>query len=260
MFICSDNDISDAAVIEALFVSTLSQTLICAVCGDHSTTGSTEYSIGVPFGRPTSLIDLIRSGNVLGPDTVPGSRCSKCNHQADRQRLKRIVTPPEILVVQIRRFTSDQSTHWQPKVRKEDIPFSERLDLSLFIDGQATLKYRLFAVVHHAGTMNNGHYITVARGPGGNWEEINDSRVQTKGVRMGNAMKPGKGWSPYLLFWERVGGEVAEAPMTTHDERFWAAKDEQRDLATIRRTMVHTNLNGFAQEPSYVRRTRKRRR
>ncbi len=240
-------------------MSTLARTLICPGCQGRSTTNAVDCSMGVPFDRAASLVDLIHSGNVLGPETMHGVTCGKCHIQSDRPCDKRIATPPEILVVHIRRFICDRSTNFHPRVRLDYIPFSERLDLSAHIKGQAALKYRLLGVVHHRGTLSNGHYITVARGPDGNWEEMDDSRVLSKGVRVARALRPGNGWSPYLLFWERVGGEVVEAPTRSHDERFWAEKDRQRDKATIRRTKVRVTADGISQKHIHIRKPRKSR-
>lgn len=91
-------------------------------------------------------------------------------------------------------------------MNKAQVPFSEHLDLSSFIDGRSTLKYRLLAVVHHTGSLQSGHYQAVAKGPSGNWEEIEDMQVRSARVSVKNATDPAKPWSPYLLFWERIGG------------------------------------------------------
>ena len=241
-------------------MSMLARTLTCPSCQGLSTTNAVDYSMGVPFDRAASLVDLIHSRNVLGSEIMQDVTCENCHFQSDRQCDKRIATPPEILVVQIRRFICDRSTNFHPQVRPDYIAFSERLDLSAHIEGQAVLKYRLLGVVHHRGTPSNGHYITVARGPGGNWEEMDDSHVHSKGIRVTRALRPGNGWNPYLLFWERVGGEVAEAPTRSHDERFWAEKDRQRDEATIRRTKIRVTADGVPQKHIYVRKPRKSRR
>lgn len=109
------------------------------------------------------------------------------------------------------------------------MPFSECLDLSPFIDdddGNAPLRYRLLAVVHHSGSLHNGHYKAVAKNPSGIWEEIEDMQVRSKNVTINDATRPVGGWSPYLLFWEKV---AVASPLDSHDQMF---KDEKREDAT----------------------------
>ena len=52
------------------------------------------------------------------------------------------------------------------RVLKVEIPLSENLDLSEPIEDWTTLKYRLLAAVYHCCTIDNGHYIMVAKGSG----------------------------------------------------------------------------------------------
>jgi len=186
----------------------------------------------------------------------PSSPCNACTVKPGRQVRKRIITSPEILVMQIRRFSYDKS--YNGRVVHDHIPFTERLDLSAFIDGPSTLKYRLVAVVNHRGSLGSGHYMTVARGPSGHWEEMNDSNVKT--VRLKDALRPKTPFSPYLLFYERLGDGVVEAPTRAYDPAFWDEEDRKRDLATIRRTKKKSIIHGVSQKPQFVRKPRKGRR
>lgn len=158
--------------------------------------------------------------------------------------------------MQIRRFSYDKS--YNGRVVHDHIPFTERLDLSAFIDGPSTLKYRLVAVVNHRGSLGSGHYMTVARGPSGHWEEMNDSNVKT--VRLKDALRPKTPFSPYLLFYERLGDGVVEAPTRAYDPAFWDEEDRKRDLATIRRTKKKSIIHGVSQKSQFVRKPRKGRR
>ena len=144
--------------------------------------------------------------------------------------------------MQIRRFVYSARSNWRPRVLREHIPFSENLDLSAHVEGRATLKYRLLAVVHHLGTIDSGHYITVAKGPGHNWEQIDDARVRSASTKA--ALKPEDSFLPYLLFWQREGGPVPVTPTRVHDQRFW--EDRERDLAAARATM---RQNGASKAP-----------
>ena len=224
------------AVLEALFVSTVSQTIVCPRCQHRSTTNNIHTSMQVPFLGPAPLVNLIGSSAVLGPDNYPSRLCGDCDVRSDSNVYRRIVTPPEILAVQIYRFVA------HPSMQSAEIPFSDRLDLSPYIEGRASLKYRLLAVVDHFGTLNFGHYITAAKGPGGNWEEIDDTRVRPISTKV--AVKPDEDFDPYVLFYERECGPVPVTPIRAHDQRFW--EDRERDLATARATM---RQNGTSNAP-----------
>lgn len=173
-----------------------------------------------------------------------------------RQVRKRIITSPEILVMQIRRFSYDKN--YNGRIVHGHIPFAECLDLSAFNNGPSTLRYRLVAVVSHKGSLGSGHYITVARGPSGHWEEMNDSSVKI--VRLKDALRPRTPFSSYLLFYERVGGEVVEASTRAYDPEFWEDEDRKRDLAKIRRTKKESDTHGVLQKPQFRRKPRKGRR
>lgn len=67
-------------------------------------------------------------------------------------------------------------------------------------------------MVQHGGSLNGGHYVTVVRGPHGNWMEMNDDQP-VNGVRLTDAQSLGGKWTSYLLFFEKeesfLPGEIA---------------------------------------------------
>lgn len=87
----------------------------------------------------------------------------------------------------------------------EEIKYSDYLNITTYTVDNTPTVYRLSSVVHHRGTMNSGHYIAVAMGPNGAWEQMDDQTVTR--VRIGEALrkprKPEEGWTPYLLFYTR---------------------------------------------------------
>ena len=64
--------------------------------------------------------------------------------------------------------------------------------------------------------MQSGHYKTIAKAPCGKWDELEDEKV--KRVPVNAALDPGNlirkekttstTWTPYLLFWARIDGEI----------------------------------------------------
>ena len=269
--VSTDTSFSDAAVIDALFSTTIIKTRICSGCNDSSITTSTEYTIGAPFEHADSLVNLINGEGVFGTETVSDFRCCAGKDvYVPQVRHQKISTSPEILVLQIRRFgTQGIGIGTNGRIRRDCIPFAEYLDLSAFAEGKAALKYRVLAVVQHRGTMKNGfatgHYITLARGPNRQWAEINDHEAITHvdpmpnserisfrhASRTGDTSRPIDRMLPYLIFYERVGGEVADAPIRANDRKFWEARE--RDLTATRKIRKRANSNGVSKKSSQSR-------
>ena len=59
--------------------------------------------------------------------------------------------------------------------------------------------YDLYAVVHHVGTMNGGHYVSTCRveGDGDNWYQFNDRNVTP--ISEDQIVSP----TGYILFYKR---------------------------------------------------------
>ena len=99
------------------------------------------------------------------------------------------------------------------------VAFAEALDLSqhLTLQDQITkLQYQLATVVFHGGTLEAGHYITLARGPDGGWSKINNQTMQRASLATLKkaATKKEKEtdvlMTPYMLFYEKVELQVTE--------------------------------------------------
>lgn len=178
--------------------------LTCPSCGNVSSTASQDLSLGIPFTRSRALIELVREPEVFGPDSVDDVVCDSeaCRLKSSRPRTKLISLGPEVLVVQIRRFSFDPRTQ---KARKKNhfIPIQAQLDLSDFYS-PGTLKYGLFSVIHHSGSLTGGHYVSVAEAPSKQWHWLNDSRVTISSLNA--ALQSTPEFKPYLLFYARMRG------------------------------------------------------
>lgn len=123
-------------------------------------------------------------------------RCDGCKTNISRTRQHRIQTPPEVLVVQFKRFS------WGirgPSKNSKRVPFNETLDVSRWTtDPSKPAKYNLQAVVAHSGSLKIGHYIAYIRGPDG-VRRISDDAV-TKPTDDKAWLNP-KGFDPYILFY-----------------------------------------------------------
>lgn len=70
------------------------------------------------------------------------------------------------------------------------------------------LRYRLCAAIHHRGCKDKGHYVSVARTPGGQLVRHDKERVTL--VSLEEALHPGAKFTPYLLFWRNEKLELCK--------------------------------------------------
>ena len=184
-------------IVEALFEFDKTQTLTCPTCRAKSPQTNPEKILGVSLQNPGPLKTLLHN-NVFARETRAGWCCQNCQHVATTERVQslELVTTPEILVIELRRF--NPQTHAKNNVR---IPFSQSLDLTPYTSNRTAETYRLMAVVHHSGTLHQGHYVAVALGPGGKWQKMDDNLVTD--VKVTEALNP-RDFTPYLLFYAKI--------------------------------------------------------
>ncbi|KAJ9608873.1 hypothetical protein H2200_006644 [Cladophialophora chaetospira] len=108
--------------------------------------------------------------------------CPRCKAHRRAQKLFELWKSPDILVMHLKRFSSNRNFRDKLEVRVE-YP-TEGLDLSGMVcdqqDGKSLI-YDLIAVDNHYGGLGGGHYTAYAKNPANNgWYEYNDSHVSSK--------------------------------------------------------------------------------
>ena len=132
---------------------------------------------------------------------MSGYRCDSCTQQSKAIQHSRLTTFPDILEVDFLRF--EEVRRGVYKKNSRSVPFREDLDLSAFSESNTAVTYRLMSVVQHRGSFGTGHYRCIAKSPSGAWDELDDNLVRN--VRAKSAIDPSDGWTPYSLFYARVG-------------------------------------------------------
>jgi len=133
--------------------------------------------------------------------------CKKCQKKTRSYKKMTIVKPPEVLVIQLKRFEYDKSSKKKEKI-EESMKFPVRdLNLSEYLHENVkgkSVTYDLFGVINHDGSLSSGHY-TAQCCENTFWNDFNDHKVteistdkivrdyQTNGMR-----------EPYILFYTRV--------------------------------------------------------
>lgn len=187
---------------------TKSSCLNCGVLDDSHDPIQYSLCLALPqqaVPTPTTLNHLLCNGTDGHFDHINSTRhCPACHQVAANIQFTRFATAPEVLVLELKRFTRANGA-WRKN--SSPVSFTQDLDLSPFINHTVTLKYRLIAVIHQRGSLNFGRYKVVTKTPGGRWEEIHDRAVSK--VRVGAALNPAAPWMPFMLVYTRVDGQVS---------------------------------------------------
>ena len=138
-----------------------------------------------------SLSDCFRLFSDKEQLSTPNSvYCSTCKLKTVSNKRLEIVKLPQILIIHLKRFKQTGKTF-----KKNNIPIhypTENLDLGQH--SKASGLYNLFAIVHHTGSLNSGHYTATCKGFDHTWRHFDDSSISF----------PQTLFSPsaYILFYE----------------------------------------------------------
>lgn len=186
----------------------------CVDCGErHETRDIRNIGINLTMAEPVVENKPLTAylSEYYSAETLEGLRCDSttCNGQAgDRERYTHITGGPEILVIQLKRFTLEGKLG-------QRVEYDETLDLAVCHGpnqpNHVPMQYRLHGVVAHRGTKTGGHYVAAVREQDGNaFAGVNDSRVSNpRGVE--RLLEPkAYGFDAYLLIYQKSGGAMAQ--------------------------------------------------
>ena len=124
--------------------------------------------------------------------------CENCKKKQRAKKKLEIYHTPKILIIQIKRFS-----HVNKINTKVNFPLKD-LDLSKYIlsnDNSKSIKYDLFAVANHYGSLSFGHYTAFCKNSvNEKWYEFNDSCVNEI-TDLSKIVSP----SAYVLFYKQKG-------------------------------------------------------
>ena len=142
--------------------------------------------------------------------------CENCKKKQRAKKKLEIYNVPKILIIQIKRFN-----HINKINTKVDFPLTD-LDLSKYTlsnDKQREIKYDLFAVANHYGSLSFGHYTAFCKNSvNEKWYEFNDSSV-CEIKDLSKIVSP----HAYVLFYKQKGlsklnwGEIYKKPFISID-------------------------------------------
>ena len=127
-------------------------------------------------------------------------KCPKCNKNSQASKKIELYNMPKVLIIHLKRFNNNKKIN-----TFIDFPLTN-LDISKYINKKRNtndthgLKYDLFGVINHYGSMDYGHYTSFCKNMHDNkWYEYND--------RIVNEIQPGKEYetivnpNAYILFY-----------------------------------------------------------
>lgn len=164
-----------------------------------------------PFDQGLAIEDLIRDTLVEDSQMT----CDKCENPVVLRST--VDNPPDILFVQITRasYTKTPKGFKAQKITRQVI-FDDELIIALG-GGQPT-RYELYGVVNHQGKIiQRGHYLTVVKGPTGQWAEVNDNQ-EPKGVNFDTLQSIAIRQNATLLAYRKLAADEVVARVTVATE------------------------------------------
>lgn len=132
--------------------------------------------------------------------------CSKCKRYVDATKKLDLWTLPPILIISLKRFDCNSDGKRKKLSQEINIPI-ESWSLSNFVKYSQTpsLDYDLYAIIHHYGDENQGHYTADACNRKEEWHTFNDSRsASIQDEILSEKVNGLNSSSAYILFYNRA--------------------------------------------------------
>jgi len=105
--------------------------------------------------------------------------CSECKKKVDANKKMHIWSPPNILIVQLKRFKNDS---WRTTKTSSKVVFPiKNMDIKNYLSDLHTVEkttYDLVAISEHRGSCNSGHYVAYCKNDiNDKWYEFNDDDI-----------------------------------------------------------------------------------
>ncbi|XP_072553621.1 ubiquitin carboxyl-terminal hydrolase 47-like [Paramormyrops kingsleyae] len=161
--------------------------------------------------------------------------CDVCEKKTDTETECELVSYPEVLTLQLKRFDFDYNYMMYMKNDcKVEIPLQLQVSQEL---------YKLYAIIEHRGSVKSGHYYTIIKSfQDGNWYHFNDSWVTQVSPKIVDENIITSEHAYMLLYTRRVSGSAesctderhkvsgksnASREVWSQSRRLWAQDKEQ---------------------------------
>jgi ubiquitin C-terminal hydrolase len=214
------------------------QTCRCLMCQSSSSSVETPFfmlRIPLPEGHSATeyISDLVLHECTLDEQMTGDNKydCSSCKRKTDGLRDNLIKIPPEVLVLQLKRFKFDADAGQTTKIMT---PVHIDNRITLYCSNEETANYFLYSIVMHKGSgPNKGHYFSICRCSGcaaneeissssspnpdrGEWRILDDEYVSeqnTLSACIAEAMGRHMNATPYVVFYARAHSLSTACPV-----------------------------------------------
>ncbi|SCU82450.1 LADA_0C05380g1_1 [Lachancea dasiensis] len=170
-------------IAHSAFQGTLRSTIICADCHEGSNnTFDPMMDLSLEIKNKFNLVECLQSFHEGETLTDFNYKCSSCESVRNPIKQMNIAKLPPVMVLQLKRFEHLMSG---TSVKLNDpVHFPAYLNMTPYChqdssSGMPVIIYELVAVISHEGSVNQGHYTSMCKIPGGQWFRFNDSMVVT---------------------------------------------------------------------------------
>ncbi|KAG8192284.1 hypothetical protein JTE90_002109 [Oedothorax gibbosus] len=185
----------NSSKVSDMFEGLLKSTLTCMSCRTTSDSFEVFSCLSLPImTSKCSLEDCFR--HFLKSEKISGEAawdCPKCKQKKEAEKRLRISRVPEILVIQLKRFSYEGL--WRRKLQTTvnfdfhfDVPYEKNSNVY-------HRKYSLYGIVNHFGTLEGGHYTAYCSASSRKWYKYDDHEVSE--ISSSDIITP----AAYLLFY-----------------------------------------------------------
>jgi len=152
----------DSSGLTDLFQGQLMHILTCSHC--HNSTYT--FEVFLDLSLPIPVTERSRYSTVgcslqqcfeefTSEKEIEGVKCKRCGPQVCRGKMM-VYRFPRVLVLHLKRFAMDIDS--EEKINAPVACPAAKLDFSKYASGVSSARYDLYAIVHHIGDMDYGHY------------------------------------------------------------------------------------------------------
>jgi ubiquitin C-terminal hydrolase len=225
----------ETTVIHRIFGGYLQSTVTCSSCRHVSRTFDQFLDLSLDVNKSETLSSAFKVFTT--PELLSkGNRykCEACHRLVEAHKQFTIYKTPEILTIQLKRFSVNLFTGQTSKLNRP-VNFPENLNISEWMSDKnsgESCQYRLYGVIVHEGhSCNSGHYHAFVRNSTNIWYSMNDCSVHQVGLDTVLRQRA------YILFYQKQSKlEEAEIDIMT-TEKDIAINQQQQPPKKQQRTM-----------------------
>lgn len=180
----TNNPSKCSCIIDQIFTGRLQSDVVCQACSGVSTTIDPFWDISLDLvgevhpgsGPPRTLAECLE--RFTRPEHLGSHakiKCNNCKMNQESTKQLSMGTLPVVTSFHLKRFEHSSSVNRKISTL---ISFPAELDMTPFMSKRSPrsgdVRYSLYAVINHIGSLDNGHYTAYIRHNGSTWVKCDD--------------------------------------------------------------------------------------